>query len=385
MSRILVSTLAVVLITSLFVLPLQMQYTFAKPEDRQTKARVRVIAESEDKAAAAASKGCDTVRETRGLKAFLCTADVAESLGLQEDIRVFKADTGANIQIGANQVQSSGDNGEGRKIVVLDTGYNYNHRELKSSYLGGKDFVNNDNNPMDDNGHGSHVAGLITADGIKPSARGTAPKAGIISGKVLDKDGSGYFSDVVAAIYWAVDGPDGKAGTSDDFKADAINLSMGTEPPYTYKYYCDSEIPSMTAAIKYAVDRKVTVVAASGNYGTYGVSIPGCISYALTVGAVNSNDNVASFSGRGRPVDLTAPGTDLTSAWLGTSTYVTTSGTSMATPIVSGTIALIKHDHPWYSSTKVQSVLKETAVDLGKEGRDWHYGYGRIVAPAAVD
>src|SRR3989344_2770479 len=88
---------------------------------------------------------------------------------------VSAASASANQQIGATIVHNNGNTGNGRKVVVLDTGYNRLHPELSSSYLGGKDFVNNDNDPTDDNGHGSHVAGIITADGIDPKAKGGAP------------------------------------------------------------------------------------------------------------------------------------------------------------------------------------------------------------------
>lgn len=282
------------------------------------------------------------VRDARTLKALHCPADAAASLGLQEDIRVFAVDSNANRQIRADLVQNSGNTGTGRKAVVLDTGYNYNHAELSSSYLGGKDFVNDDNDPFDDNGHGSHVSGIITADGVDPKAKGVAPAAGVIAGKVLDAAGSGFFSDVVAAIYWAVDGPDGVANTSDDFNADAISMSLGTSPPYTYRGFCDSVLPDLTNAIKYARDRGVVVVSAAGNSGSAGVSIPGCISYSTTI---------ASFSGRGDAVDITAPGVSIYSAWLG-SGYATASGTSMATPMVSGTVALVKFAHPAYTVTQ---------------------------------
>ncbi|HXV46597.1 MAG TPA: S8 family serine peptidase [Nitrososphaera sp.] len=354
---------------------------FASAKDGSQK--VRVIAESEYKAAEAVGQGCEIVRETKGLKALVCSSDVASKLGLQEDIKVFAVDAGANSQIGANTVQASGDTGSGRKIVVLDTGYNYLHPELSSSYVGGKDFVNNDSDPMDDNGHGSHVAGLITGDGVKSGAKGVAPDATIISGKVLASSGSGYFSDIVAAVYWAVDGPDGISGTSDDFGADAISMSLGTSPPYTYKGTCDNVMPSMTNAIKHARDNGVLVIVAAGNSGNSGVSLPGCISYSTTVGAVNSLDKIASFSGRGKAVDIVAPGVSLYSAWTGAS-YVSASGTSMATPVVSGTVALIKVAHPTYTPSQVESALFNTAKDLGKLGKDNNYGYGRINASAAV-
>jgi subtilisin family serine protease len=349
------------------------------------KAKVRVITETDEKAAAALDQGCNIVRETKGLKALVCTSDVASALGLPEDIRMFAVDAGANSQISASAVQDSGNNGTGRKLVVLDTGYNYGHVELNSSFLGGIDFVNDDNDPADDNGHGSHVAGLITADGILSNARGVAPGAGIIAGKVLDSSGSGFFSDVVAGIYWAVDGPDGVSGTGDDFNADAISISIGSSSPYVYKGYCDSVMPSMTNAIKYAVSKGVMVVVAAGNSGSAGVSIPGCISYSTTVGAVKKSDSIASFSGRGKAVDITAPGVSLVSSWIGgESTYATASGTSMATPIISATVALIKHDHPSYSPSQVEGALFKTAKDLGKAGKDTSYGYGRVVASAAV-
>ena len=357
--------------------------------------KARVIAHTDSEVSNAVAHGCNVIRETKNLKALECSSDAASSLGLQEDVQVFALDSKANSQIKADLVQSSGNTGSGRKIVVLDTGYNYNHAELSSSYLGGKDFVNFDNDPADDNGHGTHVAGIITADGAK--AKGVAPSAGIISGKVLDASGSGYFSDVVAGIYWAVDGPDGIAGPvcttvngtntttciNDDFNADAISLSLGTSQPYTYSGYCDSVLPDLTAAIQYARSRGVLVVVAAGNSGNAGVSIPGCISYSTTVGAVDGRDKIASFSGRGSAVDVTAPGVNIYSAWLGTA-YKILDGTSMATPMVSGTVALIKSAHPTWTADQVESALRSTATDLGASGFDSNYGWGRINAQAAA-
>lgn len=349
----------------------------------QGSRKARVIAHTEAEAKAALEKGCVLVRETKTLKAFVCPAEVALKLGLSEDVKVFAADSVANSQIKADLVQTSGNEGEGRKIAVLDTGYNYNHEELSSSYLSGKDFVNNDDDPFDDNGHGSHVAGIITADGIKARAKGVAPKAGVIAGKVLDAQGSGYFSDVVAAIYWVVDGPDGVYGTADDFKAEGISLSLGTQRPYVYKEFCDSVLPDLTTAIKYAVDKEVIVVTAAGNNGKAGISIPGCISYSTTVGAVDSKDKVAYFSGNGKALEITAPGVGIYSTFLGSS-YVTSSGTSMATPMVSGVVALVKFAHPEYTVAQVQNALFRTVKDLGKAGWDSSYGWGRVDAYGAV-
>ena len=359
----------------------------------------RVIAHTKEEMSKAVSSGCEVVRDAKTLKAFRCPPGVAESLSLADDVRVFALEDdevgissnskvgtlslSANKQIGADIVQTTGNTGSGRKVVILDTGYNYLHPELSSSYLGGKDFVNNDNDPMDDNGHGSHVAGIITADGINPNTKGVAPDARIIAGKVLDNSGSGYFSDVVAAIYWAVDGPDSIYGNSDDFSSDAINLSLGTGAPYTYKSFCDGVLPDLTNAIKYAIQKNVTVVVAGGNSGNAGISIPGCISYSTTIGAVDSKDKVANFSGRGNALDITAPGVNIYSSILG-NLYATWSGTSMATPMITGVIALIKKAHPVYTQSQIENKLFTTAKDLGNNGKDKDYGWGRVKANLAV-
>ena len=359
----------------------------------------RVIAHSQEEVNKAIALGCQVVRTTKTLKALVCPESAAQSLSLAEDVRVFAledentdalrgpdvnaASASANQQIGATIVHNNGNTGSGRKVVVLDTGYNYAHPELASSYLGGRDFVNNDLDPMDDEGHGSHVAGIITADGINSNAKGVAPNAGVISGKVLDNVGSGYFSDVVAAIYWAVDGADGVYGTIDDFGADAISLSLGTGSPYLYKGFCDGVMPDLTNAIKYAVGKNVTVVVAAGNSGNAGVSIPGCISYSTTVGAVNSTDKVASFSGRGNALDIMAPGVSIYSTVLGNS-YASWSGTSMATPMITGVVALMKNAHPTYTQLQVENKLFSTAKDLGRAGKDKDYGWGRVRADLAA-
>jgi cell wall-associated protease len=160
-------------------------------------------------------------------------------------------------------------------------------------------------------------------------------------------------------------------------------MSLGTSQPYTYKGYCDSILPSLTNAINYAVSKNVAVVSAAGNSGNAGVSIPGCISSSITVGAVDKYDKIASFSGRGNSLDVTAPGVNLLSAWTGTN-YIYASGTSMATPVTSGTVALIKYQHPTYTVSQVRNALIKTAKDLGKKGFDKDYGYGRIDSYSAT-
>lgn len=399
MKKSLIITISLVAVTALVAIFVLVGTVSARVVIDKRDLHKRVIAHSEEEVNKAVSLGCEVIREVKTLKALRCPQGVAESLSLSEDIKVFALDdervgvlrgpqpsatsASANQQIGADIVHASGNTGSGRKVVVLDTGYNYLHRELSSSYLGGKDFVNNDDDPMDDEGHGSHVSGIITADGIDPKAKGVAPDAGIIAGKVLDKNGSGYFSDVVAGIYWAIDGPDGVYGNTDDFGADAINLSLGTPRPYTYKGFCDGVLPDLTKAIKYAVEKNVTVVVAAGNSSSSGVSIPGCISYSTTAGAVDSKDKVASFSSKGNALDITAPGVSIYSTVLG-SGYASWSGTSMATPMISGVVALVKYAHSTYTQGDVENKLFTTAKDLGLRGKDTSYGWGRVRANLAV-
>lgn len=350
--------------------------SFARRDDE--RAVKRVLSNSEEVTNRGIQLGCVAVRSVRALTALRCPTAVADKLNLEDDIRLHADSTSANRQIRADLVHAAGNTGAGRKVVVLDTGYNYSHPELASSYLGGKDFVNDDNDPMDDNGHGTHVAGIVTADG---SAKGVAPDAGVVAGKVLDASGSGYYSDIIAGIYWAVDGPDGVYGTSDDFDADAVNLSLGSSQ--TWRGTCDSAYPAMTAAIQYALQHDVIPVVASGNSGLRGVSLPGCISSAFTVAAVNSSDRVASFSGRGSALDLTAPGVSIYSTWLGAG-YKSLSGTSMATPIISGVVALVKAAHPAWTAPQVIEAILKTVKDLGANGFDTNYGWGRVDANTAV-
>ena len=347
----------------------------------------RFITENEIQSASAFDAGCSRVYNVgyQDFSAVECPPSATVSLDSDPVLQL--QDQGANQQIGATAIQTSGNRGQGTRIVILDTGYNYSHPELQSGYLGGWDFINNDNDPMDDNGsgagspgHGSHVAGIITADGIDPRAIGVAPDSRIIAGKILDSVGKGNYSTVVSAIYWAINGPDGVYGTSDDFDPDAINVSIGGG---AYPNICDNTDATsreMSKAIQYARDHGTLVVMASGNIPA-GVSLPGCLNDSFTVGAVDSNDSIAAFSGLGAGVDIVAPGVNLYSSLLGNS-YGVKSGTSMATPVVSGLIALIKSAFPNYTVDEVERTIINSAKDLGPSGKDAFYGWGRVDASA---
>lgn len=339
--------------------------------------KVRVVAHTQEEISNALAKGCSIVRDARTIKALSCSKETADTLGLQEDRKLKILDTSANAQIGADIVQASGNTGAGRKIVVLDSGYNYNAPELSSSYLGGYDFVNDDNDPMDDLGHGTAVSTVATGDGVTdPTWKGVAPDVGVIAGKVCGSEGDCYDTDIIAAIYWAVDGPDGIYGTDDDFNVDAISISIGGAG---YDGYCDFKEKDFSLAINYAKSKGVLTVAGAGNGNTDGttdgVKAPACVSSAIAVGAVNASDVIAYFSSTGKAVDIVAPGVGINGG---------ATGTSYSTPMVSGTIALIKSAHPEYTAEQVQEALFQTAKDLGEEGKDTVYGWGRVNASAAV-
>ncbi len=351
---------------------------FAAKFEPNWHGKVRVLAHGD--VSNLLEKGCkERPLELRTAKALECPPNTNfEGADVTDDPEVFAMDSGANTQIRANLVWGgpnyTGYTGAGSVVAVLDTGINYNHPELSSSYVGGKDFVNNDMDPMDDNGHGTHVAGLITADGAVARAKGVAPDASILAGKVLSASGSGSFSNIIAAIYWAADNAD----------VDVISMSLGTSRTFKTSN-CDSYIPDLTTAINYAVSKGKAVVVAAGNSKT-GVSSPGCVSGTITVGAVNSADSIASWSGRGfamKDHGVVAPGVSLYSAYLGTS-YATMSGTSMATPVVSGTIALMKQKNPGLSVAQIKNILWTTSVDKGSAGYDTTYGHGRVDAYSAV-
>lgn len=335
------------------------------------------------------AKGCNVAKKQRKIASLDCPESAAKELSLTEDVAVFAmendevsvSDIGSDKQTGADRVWTFGYTGKNRLIAVIDTGIDRTHPELANSYAGGFDFANNDIDPMDDNGHGTHVAGIITAN--SGTAKGVAPDAKILALKVLKADGSGSFSDVISAIYYAVDGPDGVYGTSDDPKVDAISMSIGSTPPFTYTgANCDSDYPELADSIKYAVSKGVVVVAAAGNSGTNGVSMPGCMSGALTVGAVDSKDVRASFSGVGNSLDIMAPGVGIYSTVPGGYGYM--SGTSMSTPYISGVVALMKDANPTLSVKSLQNALFSTAKRIGN-GNTAYYGKGRVNAYGAVN
>ncbi|KYK25135.1 hypothetical protein AYK24_05375 [Thermoplasmatales archaeon SG8-52-4] len=267
--------------------------------------------------------------------------------------------------------------GNGVKIAIIDTGVNYNHPDLKDNYVGGFDFVNNDNDPMDDHGHGTHCAGIALGNGRSSEYKniGVAPMASLYAYKVIRNNGTGEVSHLINAFEMAIDD-----------EIDIISLSLGNNGKYANPDSVLSE------AADNAVDAGIVIVAAAGNNGEAGpISSPGCARKVICVGATDFYDNIASFSSRG-PVnlsngsylikpDIVAPGVQINSCDLYNG-YSIFSGTSMSTPHVAGAVALILQNNPDLAPEEVMVLLKENAVDLGIDKNI--SGSGRINISASI-
>jgi len=325
-------------------------------------------------------RGCEIIHELSNATALKCPVNIVSKLKVREDPVIHIMDMEANAQINADDVWALGYTGSGVTVAVLDTGIDTDHPELVDSIMGGKGFGYA--TYEDDHGHGTHVSGIITADGVggTPSgfAKGVAPDAGVWMAKVCDASGSCYTSDIAAAIEYVVKGPDGIIGNGDE-PAKIISISLGGGG--TSWANCDSDF--LASKVNWAVGNGVTVVAAAGNTSGI-VSSPGCASKTIAIGAVDKSDVRASFSGTGYALDIMAPGVSIYSSLPG-NTYDSWSGTSMATPHISAAVALLKQVNPALTDAEIKDALYKTAKDLGAAGWDRYYGWGRINVLSAVN
>lgn len=273
-------------------------------------------------------------------------------------------------RIDADLVWPTGNNADPIKVAIIDTGISKDHPDLKNNIKGGFNAINSAKSWNDDNGHGSHVAGIAAALNNGIGVVGAGPLVDLYAVKVLNRNGSGFLSDVIEGIQWAVANG-----------AQVINLSLGTS----------SDIQSMHDAVTAARNSGVVVVAAAGNNGG-AVIYPAAYPEAIAVSATDSNNNLASFSSRGPEVDLAAPGISILSTYKGNS-YATLSGTSMAAPHVSGAAALIlntpvgaydANGNGIWGPDEVQKKLQDRATDLGNIGFDNLFGWGLVNAFNAV-
>jgi len=284
-------------------------------------------------------------------------------------------------QIGAPAAWAAGYTGAGVRVAVIDTGVDETHPDLADRQVAEANFAGTPDNE-DHFGHGTHVASIVAGTGAKSGGkyRGVADGASILDAKVLDDNGSGQDSWIIAGMEWAV-----------EQGADIANLSLGaTDTP---------ELDPLEEAVnKLSESGTLFVIAAGNSYRDGTIGSPGSADAALTVGAVDDDDNLADFSSRGPRVgdgaikpDVTAPGVDIVAALHSDGTigepvepgYTSLSGTSMATPHVSGAAALLLQQHPDYTGQRLKELLSGSAkphADLTA----FQQGAGRIDVARAI-
>ena len=253
--------------------------------------------------------------------------------------------------------------GAGVIVAVVDTGIEAGHPDLRGQVLPGYDFVNDDDDPQDDHGHGTRMSGIIAAhrDNAEGGA-GVAPAAMLLPVKVLDADGSGAYSAVASGILYAV-----------DHGARVLNLSLAGP--------VKSDL--LEAAVNYATAHDVVVVAAAGNEGSSLPDYPAATSGAVAVSAIDDSDAHPAFSNYGAWISFAAPGVDIVTTSLNGS-YGSSSGTSPAAAFGSGVFALLFAADPTLTRSAAIDRVQRGAVDLGNRGWDRFFGAGRADAYAAL-
>lgn len=248
-------------------------------------------------------------------------------------------------------------------VAIIDTGITSSQADLSGSVQTGFNFVNDTTDTNDDNGHGTHVAGIVSAN--SNNGTGVASigfKGSLLPVKVLDNTGAGTYGDVASGIVFAA-----------DKGARVLNLSLGGS----------SSSRTLQDAVKYAQNKGAVVVAAAGNNGNNSAVYPAAYPGVIAVSASTQDDNLASFSSYGGHVYVAAPGVSIVSTY-NSGGYATLSGTSMATPVVSGLIGLALSKGTT-STTTVVNDLKTTSDKVGPypyddNGWNQYFGYGRINA-----
>ncbi|WP_256838141.1 S8 family serine peptidase [Ornithinimicrobium faecis] len=282
-------------------------------------------------------------------------------------------------QIGAPEAWDRGIDGAGVTVAVLDTGADLDHPDLADAVVDSTSFVP-DQDVTDVQGHGTHVASTVAGTGAASDGAqtGVAPGADLVIGKVLGDDGFGQESWIIDGMEWAAE------------EADVVNMSLGSTEP------SDGTDPMALALQNISEETDTLFVVAAGNMGRVsGIGSPGAAEAALTVGAVDGNDVRAYFQDMGPRLgdalvkpDLTAPGVDVTAARsqdsVGEGWYTSMDGTSMATPHVAGTAALLLEQFPDLSAEDLKERLMSPALALEGEG-PFQVGTGRVDVPASLD
>lgn len=271
----------------------------------------------------------------------------------QYNLPMIQTEAGWNISTGSDK----------NIIAVIDSGVDLNHPDLRHRLVDGYNVLDENSPPNDDNGHGTHVAGIIaseTNNGL--GVAGITWFNKIMPIKAMNAEGYGSSFDIAKGIVWAV-----------DHGANVINMSLGN-----YQY---SDI--MRDAVAYAFEKDVMIVAATGNDHTDQTAFPAAYPEVFSVSAVNNIGNFAEFSNFGTYVDVVAPGVNIPSTYIGHQ-YAALSGTSMAAPHVSALAGLIRSTNPALTNDEVMAIIRNTTTDLGQPGKDVLYGDGLINVEAAL-
>ncbi|MFE9046264.1 S8 family serine peptidase [Streptomyces sp. NPDC007818] len=287
----------------------------------------------------------------------------------------------SNAQIGSAKAWDAGLTGKGVKVAVLDTGADLDHPDLKDRVVATKSFIAGQE-VTDRNGHGTHVASTVGGSGAASDGeeKGVAPGAELAVGKVLSDEGSGSDSEIIAGMEWA----------AKDIDAKIVSMSLGSA------YSTDGTDPMAQAVNNLTAETGALFVIAAGNQGASGtIGSPGSADSALTIGAVDNADTAAYFTSKGPRVgdnalkpDLSAPGVNILAARSqyiseGEGSYWSISGTSMATPHVSGVAALLAEQHPDWGPQQLKDALMSTSKTLTDSPYD--LGAGRVSVPDAIE
>ncbi len=251
-------------------------------------------------------------------------------------------------------------------VAILDTGI-YPHKDFENRIVCFKDFVNGKEEMYDDNGHGTHVAGIIAGNGIvNKRYKGVAPKSNIIALKILDEKGNGDIEKVLDATKWIME-------NSHRYNIRVVNISLGGKPKKNKEY--TSKEMKIIESVEMLWDKGFVVVAAAGNNGpkSHSITIPGVSKKVITVGNSGEISDRKNSSGRGPTFDMAIKpdivvyGNNIISCNNKENGYTIKSGTSMSTPIVSGTVANMLMNDKSLTNDKVKLMLQNTAIDLGQD------------------